>query len=125
MDSRTFLFTAMAWLPAVTFTVAAEPAQAAEQAKIEQLITHVAGLGDAKFIRNGKEYDCKTAAKFLRGKWDANRDRIKTAGDFIAVAATRSSTSGKEYQIKLANGAPSSCAEYLKAQLQKLEKPAK
>jgi len=33
--------------------------------------------------------------KFLRGKWDRQRAEIKTVQDFIAKAATKSSTTAK------------------------------
>ena len=66
-----------------------------ETDKIEALIKHIEGLKDAKFIRNDSDYDAKTAARFLRGKWRANEKQIKTATDFIDKAASVSSTSGK------------------------------
>lgn len=60
----------------------------AEKEKIEALIKHLEGLKDAKFIRNGSEYDAKSAAKFIRGKWDSKEKEIKTAADFIEKAAS-------------------------------------
>jgi hypothetical protein len=95
----------------------AEGLPAGENTKIEALLTHVGGLGDAKFIRNGKDYD----AKFLRGKWEANTKKIHSAKDFIEVAATRSSTTGKPYMTRLRGAPPVACPDYLKAQLGKLE----
>lgn len=94
---------------------------ALEKAKIEALITQVGTLSDATFIRNGSEYDAKTAAKFLRGKWQAHEKEIKTASEFIAKAATVSSTTGKPYLIRLKGAAAAPCAEYLAAQLMKIE----
>jgi hypothetical protein len=99
----------------------AEGLPAAEKTKIEALLAHVGGLGDAKFIRNGKDYDAKSAAKFLRGKWEANSEKIHSAKDFIAVAATRSSTTGQLYMIRLKGAPPAPSADYLNAQLKKLE----
>lgn len=99
----------------------AEGLPAAEKTKIEALLTHVGGLQDAKFIRNGKDYDAKSAAKFLRGKWEANAKKILSAKDFIEVAATSSTTTGKPYMIRLKGAPPAACAGYLNAQLKKLE----
>ena len=99
----------------------AEGLPAEEKTKIEALLTQVGGLKDAKFIRNGKDYDAKSAAKFLRGKWEANAKKIHSAKDFIEVAATRSSTTGQPYMIRLKGAPPVSCADYLIAQLKKLE----
>ena len=94
-----------------------------EKHKIEQLIQRVENLKDAKFVRNGTEYDAKTAAKFLKGKWDANSSKIQTAGDFITIAATKSTTSGKPYVIRYADGREVSSAEFLAAELKAIDAP--
>ena len=78
-------------------------------------------LKDATFVRNGSDYDPKSAAKFLRGKWQANEKEIKTAPDFIAKAASVSSTTGKPYMIHFKNGKQVKCGEYLTEELKKLE----
>lgn len=96
-----------------------------EEEKIEALIKHVENLEDAKFVRNDTEYDAKTAARFLRGKWKRDKDEIKTAKQFVEKIATRSSTSGKDYKIKVKDGdnwTETKSAEYLTAELTKLEK---
>jgi hypothetical protein len=73
----------------------AEPAgELTEKQKIEALINHVEEMAGAKFVRNETEYDAKTAAKFLRGKWEQDAG-IKTARDFIDKAASASSTTGR------------------------------
>lgn len=93
-----------------------------EKKKIEFLISHLESIKDAKFTRNGTEYDSKSAAKFLRGKWNAKKDAILTAKDFIAKAATKSSTTGKPYLIRLKPGAPQvPCADYLNERLKEFE----
>jgi hypothetical protein len=99
--------------------MAAAPPQT-EAEKIEALIKHVESLADAKFIRNGVEYDSKTAGQFLRGKWNANESSIKTAQDFIEKIATQSSTTGRPYLIKLKDGREVKSGEYLTAELKKL-----
>ena len=96
-----------------------------EKKKIEALIKHVEELKDAKFVRNDKEYDAKTAGAFLRGKWDAKKAEIKTALDFIDKAASVSSTSGKPYVIRFKDGKETKSAEYLGAELKKLEKSSR
>jgi hypothetical protein len=99
---------------------AADDKPATEAEKIEALIKHVEGL-DAKFVRNGTEYDAKTAGRFLRAKWDRQQDEIKTAAQFIEKVASMSSTSGKPYSIRFKDGTESKSGEYLTAQLKKLE----
>src|SRR5206468_8030338 len=71
-----------------------------EREKIEALIKNVENLKDATFIRNDSSYDAKMAARFLRGKWQAQEKKIKTAADFIDKAGSVSSTSGKPYVIR-------------------------
>ena len=102
--------------------VRAEETPAAETQKIEALVTHLEGLTDAKFVRNGSEYGAKDAAKFLRGKWKAHKADIETAMDFVEKVASVSSTSGKPYLIRFADGTEVKSGEYLKAELKKLEK---
>ena len=106
---------------AVLFPLRAQDAALSEKAKIEALIARVEKLDGAVFIRNGSDYDAKTAAKFLRGKWGRNESEIKTAADFIAKAATGSSTSGKPYLIRFKDGAQTECGVFLSTELKKLE----
>ena len=113
----------LGWLAVFTLPLHAEDKAHSEKEKFEQLIQRVENLQDAKFVRNGKEYDAKTAGKFLKGKWDANSSKIKTAQDFIEVAATKSSTSGKPYLIRYADGKEIPSAEFLTAELKAIESP--
>lgn len=105
----------LAFIPSVE--AAATPPE--EQKKIEALITHIASLKKAVFIRNGKEYDAASAAKFLRGKWEAQGKEIKTAAEFIEKVATKSSTSGKAYRIRFEDGKETDCGPYLAEHLKK------
>jgi hypothetical protein len=100
---------------------AAEPLT--EKQKIEALIEHVGGLKDATFVRNGKEYDAKTASVFLQRKWEAQEDKVKTAHDFIEKIASASSTSGKPYLIRFKDGKEVKSGDYLQEELKKLEEP--
>jgi hypothetical protein len=92
-----------------------------EKEKIEALIGIVHDLKDAKFIRNGSEYDGPAAADHMRTKWSAGSGSIKTAKDFIKLAATGSSVSGKPYLIRFKTGKEQSSADFLLAQLDRLE----
>ena len=116
----------MAALLALAASLAsAADAPADEAKKIEALIDHVEQLKDAKFVRNGIEYDAKTAGAFLRGKWDASKSKIKTAADFVEHIATKSSTSGKPYLIRFKDGKEHNSGPYLTGQLEKLQSPPK
>ena len=57
-----------------------------------------------------------------RGKWGANESKIKTAKDFIEKAASASSTTGKAYLIRFKDGKEVKSGDFLRAQLEKLEK---
>jgi hypothetical protein len=109
------------WLAAVAD---AQGLPASEKQKIEALIKHVEELKDAKFVRNGVEYDAKTAGAFLRGKWEANAAAIKTAQDFVDKAATTSSTTGQPYLIRFKDGKETKSGEHLRAELMKLSPSA-
>ena len=115
------LCAALALLVMTSLQAAGADAPIDETKKIEALIAHVEGLQDAKFVRNGIEYDAKTAGAFLRGKWDTNKARIKTAADFIEHVATKSSTSGKPYLIRLKDGKEHKSGDYLTEQLKLLK----
>ena len=92
-----------------------------EKQKIESLIKTVEAMPDAKFVRNGSEYPGATAAKFLRGKWNAQAADVKTAADFIDKIGTASGTSGSEYRIRYKDGKEVKSRDFLKAELKKLE----
>jgi hypothetical protein len=106
------------------FSLKAEQKPGGEADKIERLIKHIEGLSGASFIRNGSDYDAKTAARFLRGKWQREEKRITTVTEFIDKVGTKSSTSGKPYLIRFKDGREIPCADYLREILAKQEKEA-
>lgn len=113
-------------MSAAARAIVAAELPAAEKQKIESLLKHVAELKEAKFVRNGSEYDAATAAKFLRGEWETNAKEIRTANEFIEKAASKSSTTGKPYLIRFKDGKEMESGESLKRELKKLESaPAK
>jgi hypothetical protein len=75
-----------------------------EAARIQHLISSVEALRGAKFIRNGQDYDGKTAGEHLRLKLRAAGSRVRTAEDFIRLCASRSSVTGQPYQIRFSDG---------------------
>ena len=94
---------------------------ALEQSRIDRLIHHVETQKGAAFIRNGREYTAQEAAQFLRGKMEANGEDVTTAREFIDRIATRSSTSGALYQIRLADGRQVPAASFLGDELKRIE----
>ncbi len=67
------------------------------------------------FLRNGSEHDGPAAAAHLRRKLRAAGDRVRTAREFIDGIATKSSTSGEPYQLRLADGTVTDLAPWLEA----------
>jgi hypothetical protein len=98
-----------------------------EARKIESLLSNVEKL-EAVFIRNGKEYPPKEAADHLRSKLKAAQNSIFapskdkwTAKLFIEKVASKSSSSGKPYQIKFADGKIVNAGEWLTQKLKDIE----
>ena len=92
----------------------------AERVLVDRLIDAVAREREAAFIRNGRRYSAADAAAFMRGKLDAMGTGVKSADEFIAQIASRSSTSGEPYRIRFADGREVTSAEFLRAELQRL-----
>jgi hypothetical protein len=91
-----------------------------DQQRIEALIDAVEQSSAATFIRNGSSYDAKTAARFLRLKWQANSAKVHSVEEFIREVATRSGTSGSAYKVKLADGREVESAQFLASLLTKM-----
>ena len=92
-----------------------------EQARIDKLIRHVETQKGMTFIRNGTEYSCADAARFLRGKMDSMGAEVATAREFIDRIATKSSMSGEPYQVRFHDGRLIPAAQFLGDELKRLE----
>ncbi len=114
------LLVGVALLLACSGTASAEGLSAPEQRRIDALITRIGRLTDAQFVRNGRSYDARTAATFLRHKWDSRRELVNSAETFIEHVASRSSTSGRPYLIRFHDGREVPCGDYLRAELRSL-----
>jgi len=88
-----------------------------EQQKIDYLISTVATLHNASFIRNGSAYDAEQAAAHMRLKLRFAGSRVKTVDDFIVYCATGSSVSGTRYTIRFADGHSIDAATFLRGKL--------
>lgn len=106
------------WFVPATFA-APNPVEAR---KIEQLIAAVERLGNAKFIRNGTAYDAAKAADHLRLKLREAGERVQSAEDFIVLCGSRSSVSGKPYEIVFDDGKRMTSEAFLRAKLKALQR---
>ena len=101
----------------------AVPTVLTEAQKIQMLIHNIEVMKDARFVRNGSDYDGAAAADHLRTKLNYAGSRIKTAQDFISYLATGSSISGKPYLIRFSDGREVESAVYFHTMLAKIEHP--
>jgi hypothetical protein len=92
-----------------------------EEQKIQKLITYVAGLKDAVFIRNGSEYAPSKAAAHLKMKREKAGSSIKTAIDFIEELASKSSMTGQDYTVKFKDGKVVKVRDLLMAELKRIK----
>jgi hypothetical protein len=94
-----------------------------EAAKIQYLITAIATLDHAVFIRNGTGYDARTAADHLRLKLRNAGSRVRSAEDFIKYCASVSSISGEPYRIRFADGYTVTSEAFLRGKLAAYGRP--
>ncbi len=83
--------------------------------EIEHLLQYI-DTSDCSFIRNGKSHDSIDASAHIRKKYAHIKSRIKTTEDFIQYAATKSSLSGRPYQV-ICNKDKMATAEWLAQEL--------
>ena len=92
----------MKFLPIIFFLIFFLPGDlvfAVENEEIEYLLSYIAA-SDCIFIRNGTEHQSKEAREHLEMKYDHVKRRIKTADDFIANIASKSSITRRKYQVR-------------------------
>jgi hypothetical protein len=88
------------------------------KAEINHLFTYLENSG-CEFNRNGSWYNAKEASAHLRKKYGYLEEKklVKSAEDFIERAATKSSVSGKAYQVRCVGAAPVESAGWFTAEL--------
>jgi hypothetical protein len=96
----------------------------AEMARIERLLAMIGTRRDMHLVRNGTVHDTDTAVSFLRGKLKHYGNDIKTAEEFIDRLASRSSTTGQLYWVKLSDGREIPAGDFLRIELARLDKAA-
>jgi hypothetical protein len=107
------LVLALSWPPAAD----SAPPEIA-RVEVNYLLGFVEQSG-CQFYRNGSWYDSKKAQAHLRDKYEylAARGLINSAEDFIEQAATKSSLSGKAYEIKCGDAPVVTTNQWLRAVL--------
>jgi hypothetical protein len=84
-----------------------------EAERIEAALKAIEG-SKISFVRNGDEHNAKAAADHLRSKLKKAGKDVKTFDEFVEHLATKSSLSGKPYQVKLEDGTLVPLARWLR-----------
>jgi hypothetical protein len=82
----------------LTSILFATAAFADTQQEINHLLEFVANT-TCQYERNGTLYNGKKAQDHINRKYEYFQDEINSAEDFIAYSATKSTMSGKHYQV--------------------------
>ena len=85
------------------------------QAEIDHLLDFIAG-SPCTFFRNGVAYDGAQAVDHIKDKYEHYREEIRSAENFIALAASKSAMSGKPYLVRC-DAAEMPAAEWLTQEL--------
>jgi hypothetical protein len=119
---RLFCFLVATFLLA-SIPALAEPVAAPVRAEIDVLLARLQAPG-CEFNRNGKWYDGADAQAHLLRKLEYIEDRttVRSTEQFIDLAASTSSRSGKPYLVRCAGGAPVESRAWLREQLELLRR---
>ena len=110
-------------LPMATMAVA-EPSPTTVR-EIDQLMTAL-GTSRCEFQRNGHWHDSAQAQAHLRKKyaWLRKRDMVDNAEQFIELAGSKSSLSGRAYQVRCPGQPVMASAAWLRSRLAELRRTA-
>ena len=99
----------------------AAPLAPAARAAIGVLLFRLETSG-CEFYRNGSWHSAAAAATHLRRKlaYVEERNMVASADDFIAVAASGSSTTGTTYRVRCGSDAPVESGTWLRGHLRSL-----
>lgn len=105
------------WLPLGSAVLAAEPSPIVRD-EIQHLLTYLEGSG-CEFFRNGDWYGAVEAKNHLNYKYSylLKKQLVRKSEDFIRLGATKSSVSGKEYQVRCKGTEPVPSAVWLSDEL--------
>ncbi|HEY7675696.1 MAG TPA: DUF5329 domain-containing protein [Candidatus Methylomirabilis sp.] len=99
---------------------AESPRPLSEQERIAALLDAV-GHSGAAFIREGKAYSAADGRKHLERKLRYAGDRVKTGEEFIEGIASRSSTTGRPYKVRLPGGEEMETGVWLRQKLAEID----
>ena len=83
---------------------------------MEHLINYLAD-SDCQMVRNGKSHDGKYGANHVRRKYAHFRKEISNTEGFIRYSATKSTLSGRYYEVHCVGEAPVRSSDWLLEEL--------
>ncbi len=86
-------------------------------AEVEHLLNYLADSDNCRMIRNGKSYSAKDGAAHVRRKYNYFRDEISSTEEFIEFAGTKSTRSGRLYEVLCIGQEPEFSRDWLLAEL--------
>ena len=89
---------------------------AEQEAEVEHLINYLAD-SDCQMVRNGKSHDSKYGANHVRRKYAHFRKEISNTEGFIRYSATKSTLSGRYYEVHCVGEAPVRSRDWLLEEL--------
>lgn len=100
------LLALVVWLPLTEAALAAEPAPLVRD-EVRHLLAYL-GEAPCEFFRNGEWHSAAAARDHLTKKYDylVRKDLVSKSEDFIRLGATKSSVSGKPYQVRCNGSQP-------------------
>lgn len=90
---------------------------AEQKAEVEHLISYLAN-SDCSMLRNGKAYSAEAGAKHVRRKYEHFRGAIDSTEEFIELSASKSTISGKPYEVHCPGEPPMQSATWLLEELE-------
>ena len=103
----------------VIFALPLVAASATMDEEIDALLDAVA-TSECLFVRNGKEYDVDAAVSHLQLKRKNGGRYFKTTEQFIERIASKSSFSGKPYEIRCSEAPAQSASDWFSDRLQEI-----
>ena len=107
-------------LPAASVCVAAVSSwgdvPVSQVAEVQHLIEYLR-TSDCEMIRNGKAHSSEDGARHMRRKYDYFRGDISSTEEFIEYSATKSTMSGRPYQVQCPGKEPVNSADWLLREL--------
>jgi hypothetical protein len=90
----------------------------AQRQEVDHLLVFIANSG-CVINRNGTDYPAAKGVEHINNKYDYFRGDINSTEDFIALTATKSTMSGKYYEVKCPGSERTTTQAWLQSELKK------